>query len=251
MEEAIALEGEEITCLFTVPTRTPNSSTALQPSVTALWPSFPPSDRSRPYQDDQLFPKEPAPPTTVNNASDTLSWSSIHNGCSISHVTQLHDVYSYLAPIPSLPFDTHPFKTAMFVLAAYFPSIHTHTKQAIEDTTITIFHSRTQGLCVVVNAQHTLPSKANHPSLNTRDEQDVPIVDDKQCLTTLTYANNRAPALTTSTSSLLIPWGQVPPPSIYENHLGEVFTPQIGNSTAQCLLNLTSTNVSDAREPQR
>ena len=46
------------------------------------------------------------------------------------------------------------------------------------------------------------------------------------------------------------PWGQVPLPSIYENHLGKVFTLWIGNVTAQYLLNSTLTNVSDAREPQ-
>ena len=128
VEEAITLEGEEITHLLTVPTRTPNSSMALQPLVMVLWPSSLSSDCSRPYQDDQLFPKEPAPPTTVNNASDTSSWSSIHNGCSISHVTQLHNIYSYPAPIPSSPFDTHPFKMAMFVLAAYF-SIKPYTHE--------------------------------------------------------------------------------------------------------------------------
>ena len=52
VEEAITLEGEEITRLLTVPMRTPNSSTALQPLVMSLWPSSPSSDHSQPYQDD-------------------------------------------------------------------------------------------------------------------------------------------------------------------------------------------------------
>lgn len=59
---------------------------------------------------------------------------------------------------PSSPFNTHPFKTAMFVLATYLYSIQTHTERALEDDVITSnFHNRAQGLHVAVNAPHALP----------------------------------------------------------------------------------------------
>lgn len=124
------------------------------------------------------------------------------NPSSISHQHQLDNQHEH-----SRTLTTHGDPAVESQVCSSPPTLDSHTRSAAS------------------KAHQSKPS-AHNKQIRHRLQPwpDVPKVEDEQCPSTMIHTSDSSPFLTTSTSPPSVFWGPVPPPQIYENRLGEVFT---------------------------